>query len=220
MLGEGQAGAMAMTNSLESVGDAPVVIDRQARKEPPESAVFSGGGEMGARMRAFDWRTTPLGPPESWPQSLKTAVGIMLTSRYPMFVWWGRDRINLYNDAYIPVLGTRHPAALGQPAKDIWAEIWDEVGPRSDAVLLRGEATFDQNLLLLMERHGYPEETYFTFSYSPIRGDDGRINGVFCACTEETQRVIGERRLNLFAIVGHDRSHVSARDLPAGRHVH
>ena len=193
----GRANTMAITSSLEGGGDAPVVIDLQVREDHPEAATFPGGGEMGARMRAYDWGTTPLGPPEGWPQSLKTAVRIILTSRYPMFVWWGRDRINFYNDAYIPVLGTRHPAALGRPAKDIWAEIWDEVGPRSDAVLLRGEATFDQNLLLLMERHGYPEETYFTFSYSPVPGDDGRINGVFCACTEETQRVIGARRLNL-----------------------
>jgi len=160
-----------------------------------ESSFLGGGGEMGERMRAFDWSRHPLGPVESWPQSLKTAVRIMLTSRYAMFVWWGKDRINFYNDAYRSVLGPRHPAALGRPAREVWAEIWDMVGPRSDAVLQRGEATYDERLLLMMERHGYREETYFTFSYSPVPGDSGQTEGMFCACTEDTQAVIGERRL-------------------------
>ncbi len=156
---------------------------------------LAGGGEMGARMRAHDWSGTALGPAESWPQSLKTAVRIMLTSRYAMFVWWGRDLINLYNDAYAPMLGARHPAALGSSAKEIWSEIWHLIGPRTDAVLLHGEATFDERLLLMLERYGYREETYFTFSYSPVPGDDGGIGGLFCAVTEDTDAVIGERRL-------------------------
>ena len=146
-------------------------------------------------MREKDWASTPLGPPQQWPHSLRTAVRIILTSRYPMFIWWGEERINLYNDPYSPFLGTKHPAALGRPAREAWGEIWSEVGPRSDAVLLRGESTFDQGLQLMMKRHGYIEETYFTFSYSPLPDDDGNIGGIFCAVTEETQRVIGERRL-------------------------
>src|SRR5215472_7523078 len=159
--------------------------------------VFSGGGEMGALMRAFDWPQTPLGPVSEWPQSLRTAVRIILTSRYAMFVWWGQQLINLYNDPYRAFLGIKHPDALGKSAPDVWQEIWEQIGPRTDAVLLRGESTFDEALLLLMERHGYLEETYFTFSYSPLPDDEGNVGGLFCAVTEETQQVIGERRLAL-----------------------
>jgi len=148
-------------------------------------------------MRAHDWSSSPLGPPGEWPGSLRTAVGIMLSSRYAMFVWWGQELINLYNDAYRPFLGKKHPQSLGQSAREVWSEIWHLIGPRTDAVLRRGESTFDEALLLIMDRFGYPEETYFTFSYSPIRGDDGKIGGLFCAVTDETRRVIGERRLRL-----------------------
>ncbi len=159
--------------------------------------LFAGGGLMGRRMAATDWSATPLGPPDRWPLSLRTAVRIILMSRYPMFAWWGPDLINLYNDAYIPVLGARHPAALGRPAPEIWAEIWPVVGPRAASVLNKGEATLDRDLLLMMERYGAPEETYFTFSYSPLPDDSGAVGGVFCACTEETQKVVGQRRLAL-----------------------
>ena len=105
-------------------------------------------------MRAKDWSATHLGPPERWPQSLRTGVRIILASRYPMFVWWGKDRINLYNDPYTPFLGTKHPGALGRPAQEVWSEIWSEVGPRSDAALLRGESTYDEALLLMMAAAG------------------------------------------------------------------
>jgi PAS domain S-box-containing protein len=158
---------------------------------------LAGGGETGALMRGHNWTSTPLGLPETWPQSLRTAIGIMLSSRYAMFVWWGRELINLYNDAYRPFLGKKHPNALGQSARDVWAEIWELIGPRTDAVLKRGESTFDDALLLIMERFGYREETYFTFSYSPIRDDEGGVGGLFCAVTDETRRVIGDRRLRL-----------------------
>ncbi|MGA7538953.1 MAG: ATP-binding protein [Steroidobacteraceae bacterium] len=148
-------------------------------------------------MRRHDWSSTPLGSPSRWPQSLRTATSIMLCSRYPMFVWWGRELINLYNDAYRPFLGTKHPHSLGRPASQVWLEIWDLIGPRTRAVLERAESTFDEALLLIMERFGYPEETYFTFSYSPIRAEDGAVAGLFCAVTDDTRRVIGERRLRL-----------------------
>ena len=151
--------------------------------------------EMGERILAFDWSRTPLGPIESWPLNLKTTVGILLNSRYPMFVWWGREMINLYNDAYIPVLGKRHPDALGRPAPEIWGDIWSVVGPQAETVLNEGRATWNEERLLLMERHGFVEETYFTFSYSPVPGDGGGVAGVFCACTEDTARVLSERRL-------------------------
>ena len=158
---------------------------------------LGGGGEMGALMRAFDWSQTPIGPVAAWPQSLKTAVRIILTSRYAMFVWWGQELINLYNDPYRSFLGIKHPDALGKSARDVWAEIWNQIGPRTDAVLFHGESTYDEALLLLMERYGYLEETYFTFSYSPLPDDKGSVGGLFCAVTEDTQRVIGERRLRL-----------------------
>lgn len=159
------------------------------------NSLFSGGGEMGQLMRALDWSQTPVGPVSQWPHSLRTAVRIILNSRYAMFVWWGRELVNLYNDPYRAFLGTKHPHALGKSASEVWNEIWDQIGPRTEAVLLRGESTYDEALLLLMERHGYLEETYFTFSYSPLPDDEGTIGGLFCAVTEETQKVIGERRL-------------------------
>lgn len=108
---------------------------------------------MGERIRAFDWSKTPLGPLEGWPQSLLTAVSILLPSRYPMFVWWGPQLINIYNDAYIPMLGTRHPDALGRPASEIWVDVWPVVGPQTDLVLKEGRATWNEDLLLVMERY-------------------------------------------------------------------
>jgi PAS domain S-box-containing protein len=156
---------------------------------------FCGHSRMAQLMREFDWRTTPLGPVEKWPRSLKTAVGIVLGSRYPMFLWWGPDCINFYNDAYIPVLGQRHPWALGQPASRIWYEIWDMIGPQSELILRHGQASWHEQMMLIIERNGYPEETYFTFSHSPVPDDHGGIGGVFCACTEDTQRTLSQRRM-------------------------
>ncbi len=156
-----------------------------------------GGGEMGARMREYDWSKTSLGPTQQWPQSLKTAVRIMLTCRQPMFVWWGEELINLYNDAYKPIVGGKHPEALGQPASYVWREIWDQVGPRAESAMLKNEGTYDEALLLIMERNGYPEETYYTFSYSPVPNDQGDTGGIICANIEDTQRIISERQLAL-----------------------
>src|SRR5580658_7832440 len=119
-------------------------------------SLFSGGGEMGERMAAFDWSRTPLGPAESWPQSLRTCVRIILTSSQPMFVWWGDGLINLYNDAYRSIVGGKHPGALGQPASSVWREIWDQVGPRAEASMQRNRGTYDEALLLIMERYGTP----------------------------------------------------------------
>ncbi|HEX6528788.1 MAG TPA: hypothetical protein VF004_03155 [Burkholderiales bacterium] len=146
---------------------------------------LAGGGEMGERMRALDWSRTPLGAPHTWPQSLRTALSIMLGSRYPMFLWWGASLVNFYNDGYIPVLGKRHPAALGANARELWAEIWDVVGPEAETVMQSGAATWNERGLLVMERNGFVEETYFSWSYSPARDESGAVAGVFCACTEE-----------------------------------
>src|ERR687885_613787 len=152
---------------------------------------------MGAMMRSLDWSRHSLGPAEQWPQSLKTAVRIMLTSRQPMFVWWGEELINLYNDAYKSIVGGKHPKALGQPASEVWHEIWDQVGPRAESTIRNNEGTYDEALLLIMERNGYPEETYYTFSYSPVPNDQGGTGGIICANTDDTQRIIGERQLAL-----------------------
>jgi PAS domain S-box-containing protein len=148
-------------------------------------------------MRARDWSRTPLGPVSEWPQALRTAVRIVLTSRQPMFVWWGDQLINLYNDAYRSILGGKHPWALGQPAHLVWREIWDQIIPRADSVMLGNSGTYDESLLLIMERNGYPEETYYTFSYSPVPNDDGGTGGIFCANTDDTRRIVGERQLAL-----------------------
>ena len=155
---------------------------------------LQGGGEMGALIRSKDWSATRLGPSESWPQSLKTTLGILLNSRYPMFVFWGPQLIKIYNDGYTPILGRKHPWALGQPARDVWPEIWQAIEPLVDRAL-SGDPTWSDDLMLFMERNGFPEEVYFTFSYSPIPDETGGIGGMFCACTETTGQVLGERRL-------------------------
>src|SRR5687767_14176324 len=142
------------------------------------------GGDMAARVRAADWSRTPLGPMDAWPEELRVAVDICLSSRFPMFVWWGPQLINIYNDAYVPILGKRHPAALGRPARDAWDDIWSVVGPQADAVMSRGEATWNERVKLVMERKGFSEDTYFTWSYSPIRDRAGSVRGLFCAMSE------------------------------------
>ncbi len=159
--------------------------------------LFAGHGEMAKLMRSYDWSQTSLGPVAEWPQSLKTSVRIVLTSRQPMFVWWGDDLINLYNDAYTSIVGGKHPEALGQPASVVWREIWDQISPRAESAILKNEGTYDEALLLIMERNGYPEETYYTFSYSPVPNDQGGTGGIICANTDDTQRMINERQLTL-----------------------
>src|SRR3569833_2027207 len=155
------------------------------------------GGELGALMRGHDWSTSPLGTPAHWPQSLKTADRIMLNSSYPMFVRWGEELITLYNDAFVSVLGQRHPSALGRPAREVWYEIWDLIGAQSDLILKEGKASWHDKVLLIMERNGYPEETYFTFSHSPNPEDDGGIGGEICACKEDPALIVGQSRLKM-----------------------
>jgi len=150
---------------------------------------------MDRRIRAFDWSTTPLGPIDSWPQSLRTVVNILLSSRYAMWMAWGPELTTLYNDAYRPTLGIKHPGALGKKATEVWPEIWPDIGPRIQTVMETGQATYEEGLLLFLERSGFPEETYHTFSYSPLTDDGGSISGMLCVVTEETDRLIGERRV-------------------------
>jgi signal transduction histidine kinase len=157
--------------------------------------VFQGGGELGVLMRAHNWAGTRLGNPDRWPRSLQSIIRMMLTSRYQMWMAWGPELTFFFNDAYRPTLGVKFPWAIGQPAKAVWAEIWPEIGPLIEHVLSTGEATYSEGMLLVLERSGFPEETYHTFSYSPLFDDDGTIAGLFCVVVEETERVIGERRL-------------------------
>ncbi|BAU62707.1 multi-sensor hybrid histidine kinase [Stanieria sp. NIES-3757] len=157
---------------------------------------FVGNSEMASLMRSLDWSATSLGSVEGWSQSLRISVSICLTSRFPILIWWGKELVMLYNDAYRPILGvTKHPQAMGQRGRDCWPEIWDVIGPMLEKVLTTGEATWSDDQLLLLNRNGYLEECYFTFSYSPIIDETGKIGGIFTAVTETTERVIGERRL-------------------------
>ncbi|HVZ43600.1 MAG TPA: ATP-binding protein, partial [Ramlibacter sp.] len=164
---------------------------------------MAGGGEMGARMRAHDWAGTPLGAIEQWPQSLRSAVSIMLPSKAQICMFWGPELTFLYNDAYRPVLGSKHPAAMGLPISHVWSELWD-VGLKDlfDGVLNTGEAFRAEAFPFFLERHGYAEETYFDISYDPVRDESGRVGGVFCIVSEKTGRVIGERRLRTLRDLG------------------
>ena len=181
---------MQFASGTSSAGDRPLDL-------------FHGCGEVGALMRDLRWESTPLGPPESWPQSLRTVVRILLTSRYAMWMGWGDELTFLYNDAYAAMsLGAKHPWALGRPSREVWAEIWPQIGPRIERVLTTGEATWDERLQLFLERSGYREETYHTFSYSPLSDEEGLVRGHLCVVTEETERVLDERRLTTLGLLG------------------
>ena len=158
--------------------------------------LFDRGGEMGRHMRAMDWSSTRLGEPSTWPQSLLTALSICLSSRFPMLLWWGPDLCVLYNDAYIPIFAQKHPWVLGRTGREAWGEVWDVIGPMFDRVMTSGEATWSSDQLLVLTRKGFAEETYLTWSYSPILVETAGVGGVFAAVIETTERVLGERRLS------------------------
>jgi PAS domain S-box-containing protein len=172
-------------------------------EEPAATDWLVGGGELGALIRAKDWSATPLGPVERWPQSLRSAVSILLPSRAQICLFWGPQLVAIYNDAYRPALGVKHPWALGRPACEVWSEFWDEVlRPLLEGVLDTGEAFWARDHPFFLERHGYPEETYFDISYDPVRVETGRVGGVFCIVAETTGRVLGERRLRMLRELG------------------
>ncbi len=157
---------------------------------------------MGALIRAYPWEKTPLGPISSWPQSLITSVSICLKSRFPMLIWWGPELTMLYNDAYVPIPGAKHPHCLGRPGQEVWPEVWDIIGPMLQGVIQQGEATWSEDIMLPLSRKGFTEECYFTFSYSPIHDESGGIAGIFTAVSETSGKVFGERRLHLLREVG------------------
>ena len=164
-------------------------------------------------MRQVDWAASPLGPPSAWPSSLRPALSICLGSRFPIAIYWGSALALLYNDAWAPILGNKHPWAIGRPARAVWPEIWDTIGPLFDHVLLTGEATYREDQLLPMRRHGYTEECYFNYTFSPIRSEGAGVEGVFNAVIETTFRVITERRTRTLRDLAERLSTVrSARD--------
>jgi PAS domain S-box-containing protein len=189
-----------------SIRAEPRLYTRAPSRLPRDAEnVFAGGGEMGAHMRAFNWSATSLGPVEGWSQPLRSAVSICLNSRFPILLYAGPELLVLYNDAFIPYFGRKHPElALGRPGSEAWAEIWHVIGPMLEGVFTTGQATGADDLMLLIDRAGYLEETYRTFSYSPIGLETGRVEGVFTAVNFTTERVIGERRLHtLRQLAGH-----------------
>jgi signal transduction histidine kinase/DNA-binding response OmpR family regulator len=159
------------------------------------TAWLAGGGEMGERIRAFDWASTSLGPTTSWPQSLRSAISILLPSKAQICMFWGPEMVKLYNDAYISVLGRKHGSVLGLPGRQVWPEIWDVLGPLLKGVVDTGEAFRANDHPFYLVRHGFEEETYFDVSYDPVRDETGAVGGVFCIVTETTGRVLSERRL-------------------------
>ncbi|MFJ2395431.1 SpoIIE family protein phosphatase [Streptomyces sp. NPDC087843] len=169
--------------------------------------VFAADSEVGRDLASVDWEATPLGSPSGWPQSLQTAVSILLSSRFPMWMAWGPELTFFCNAAYrSDTLGGKYPWALGRSAREVWAEIWPDIGPRIDTVMTTSRATWDEALLLFVERSGFPEESYHTFSYSPLHNDDGRVVGMLCVVSEDTERVIGERRMATLRDLGSDPS--------------
>ncbi|MEV6347198.1 SpoIIE family protein phosphatase [Actinoplanes sp. NPDC051851] len=163
---------------------------------------FERGGEMGARMAALDWSGSPAGDPSTWPPELVGAVITALASKTQIVIFWGPGHVVFYNDAYIPTPGAKHPAYLGRPGVELWAEAWDQISGLFDRVAEAGEAFYATDLLFLIDRYGFLEETYFDISYDPIRGADGAINGVMCIVTDTTGRVIGERRARTLSALG------------------
>ncbi|PSN15026.1 hybrid sensor histidine kinase/response regulator [filamentous cyanobacterium CCT1] len=162
---------------------------------PSNELIFlRNGGKTGSLIQEFNWVDTPLGPIEGWSQSLKVALQILLSSRFPMQILWGSDYIQFYNDAYIPIAGNKHPVGIGQRGADCWREVWDFAGPLLDRVMATGVATWSEDQPLVLDRNGQPEEGYFTFSYTPIWDEANRVGGIFIAINETTQKILGERR--------------------------
>jgi two-component sensor histidine kinase len=158
---------------------------------------LAGGGELGALTRAFDWSKTSLGPPHSWPQSLRVTVRLVLTSRHPMFIWWGPELIQFYNDAYRETMGPeRHPSALGGCGRECWDEIWDIIGPQIDYVMAGNGATWNEDQLVPVTRHGRREDVWWTYSFGPI-DFEGKVGGVLVVCRDVTSEHLAREALNL-----------------------
>jgi len=169
------------------------------------ASTIIGEGEMAALIRAFDWTKTTLGPPEAWSDTLVTTVNLLLASRHPMFLWWGPDLIQFYNDGYRPsIREDKHPSAIGQRGRECWPEIWHIIGPQIDAVMSQGASTWNVNQLVPINRNGKLEEVYWTYGYSPVRDKDGNVRGTLVVCSETTEHVLSERRLRTLLAITAD----------------
>jgi signal transduction histidine kinase len=179
--------------------------------------VFSHEGEMSRLCRQMDWSCTPLGPVGGWSYSLRTTVHTVLHSRHPMFLFWGPELVQIYNDGYRPSLGAggRHPRALGMRGEEFWTDIWDIIGPQIHQVMTTGEATWHENQLVAIERNGRMEEVYWTYSYSPVRDDDGSIGATLVVCQETTPAVLSDRRLRTLTTLATIPIHASAEQIAA-----
>jgi signal transduction histidine kinase/ActR/RegA family two-component response regulator len=174
-----------------------MTLSTNLRSSTSPPGFLQGGGAMGALMRSHDWAATPLGPPEAWPQALRTAIRLILNTGHPMYVWWGPELICFYNDAYSQSIGPeRHPTSLGQPGRAVWSEIWNIIGPQIDQVMSGGGATWQENALIPITRNGLREDVYWTYSFGPIDDEDAPngIGGVLVVCTETTEQVLAAQR--------------------------
>lgn len=190
--------------TLELNDPSPSRAVRSAKTVPSVVDPFADGGEMGAVMRSVDWSRTPIGAVETWSDSLRMMVRFLLANRFPLLLWWGPEYVQLYNEAYRPFLGSKHPHSIGQPAHECWPEIWHVIGPQIDAPYKGGPSTWMEDIELEVDRHGYTEESHFTIAYSPVpdvtapRG----IGGVLAMVHEITQKVVAERRVALLRDLG------------------
>ena len=180
-----------------------------------------GGGEMGERIRALDWSQTPIGAPAGWSPSMRMMVSLLLANRFPLLLWWGSRYIQIYNDPYRPVLGTKHPTSLGQPAAECWPEIWNVIGPLIDVPFDGGPSTWMEDIELEVNRHGYFEESHFTIAYSPVPDESAPrgIGGVLASVHEITDKVIGERRVEALGALA-SRSSEDMKHIGAGATIH
>src|SRR5690348_1951823 len=184
-----------------------IIKQEPARPDAPSltaDALFPGDGEMARLMRALDWSRTPLGSVETWSPSLRMMVRFLLPNRFPLLLWWGPEFRQLYNDPYRPVLGTKHPKSLGQPASECWSEIWDVIGPLIETPFNGGPATWMEDIFLEVNRHGFVEETHFAIAYSPVPDEiaPNGIGGVLATVHEISEQVVAERRVALLRDLG------------------
>jgi hypothetical protein len=192
--------------------------------DPGAATCLAGGGEMGAVMRATDWSKTPIGAVETWSPALRMMVGFLLANRFPLLLWWGPQYTSIYNDAYRPILGKKHPKSMGQPVSECWSEIWHILKPLIDTPFNGGPATWMDDIPLEINRHGFVEETHFTIAYSPVPDDTAPrgIGGVLATVHEITDKVVGERRVVALRDLGSrsaDRRPPKQRAQPQRQHL-
>src|SRR4051812_45202557 len=192
-------------------GTTTVSTPTQGFEQTGSAHLIAAHGEMADRTREFPWDQTPVGPPHAWPRSLHTVLNLMICSQHPMFLWWGPELIQFYNDGYRPSLGDdRHPQALGARGRAFWAEIWPAIGPQIEAVMGQGASTWNIDHLVPIARNHRVEEVYWTYGYSPVFDDDGHIGGTLVIVQETTERVVNERRMRLLQTLA-DRLNAEAR---------